>query len=86
MHIVAPAPDATIPADSATADTAFKNFEPAFISPITFFLVPAAGVPRFRSRVSFYPLLIYKQGSKLISVYFISKRDAFATTALKHRK
>jgi hypothetical protein len=45
INIVAPAPDATIPADSATADTAFKNLEPAFISPITFFLVPITRRP-----------------------------------------
>ncbi|MGO8658604.1 hypothetical protein ACC771_23935, partial [Rhizobium ruizarguesonis] len=73
--------------DSATADTAFKNFEPAFISPITSVsLIPGSGRTRFRSRVSFYPLLTYKQGRSLISVYFIGKRDPFATTALKHRK
>jgi hypothetical protein len=35
--VKAPAPEATTLADSAIADTAFKNLEPAFISPITFF-------------------------------------------------
>jgi hypothetical protein len=34
-----PVPDATIPVDSAIADTAFKNLEPAFIN-LTFFPMP----------------------------------------------
>ena len=45
-NVKAPAPEATTLADSATADTAFKNFEPAFISPITFFpSSPSPGEP-----------------------------------------
>jgi hypothetical protein len=37
-------PAARIPAESATADTAFKRFEPAFINPITLLPVVPRGI------------------------------------------
>nr|WP_316657213.1 hypothetical protein [uncultured Gellertiella sp.] len=80
------APEATTPADSATADTAFKNFEPAFISLLTFFTFPLSPSLDSRSRVPFYPLFSYKQGRALISVYFAGRRVASATQDFVYRK
>ena len=74
------------PADSATADTAFKNLEPAFISNLTFSRCPSAGRTRLRPSASFYLLFLYKQARPLISVYFARHRDPIATLASKQGK
>ncbi|WP_245294744.1 hypothetical protein [Rhizobium rhizosphaerae] len=65
-----PAPVVTIPADSATAETAVKNLEPAFMSSSYLFPMSRGKLVPTPVMLPFYPLLSLKQGHPFISVYF----------------
>ncbi|WP_170854886.1 hypothetical protein [Xaviernesmea oryzae] len=65
-----PAPVVTIPADSATAETAVKNLEPAIMSSSYLFPMSRGKLVPTPVMLPFYRLLPLKQGQAFISVYF----------------
>ncbi len=58
------------PADSATAETAVKNLEPAFMSSSYLFPMSRGKLVPTPVMLRFTPLLSLKQGHPFISVYF----------------